>query len=195
MKWKYLFNALVVMLLCAYSFAANTYEVGGVFIKEGVLAAPDSIVFHLTFEPSDTKDTVVVNPSSATWDTTFTHTATQDERVTALYNIWYGPDMYNVVESILLRIDTTNVTTGFLQLVGDTVQAKMEVVGSLLWGVATFWNACDSCLQIYWPRDGSTPKDSVQTFSSTGTLLMTIIYKHSNVDAVLDSVIVVHEVP
>ena len=165
------------------------------FIKEGVATAPDSLVLHLTFQPSGTKDTVVTGPTSGVWDTLLTHTTTEDEVVVIVYNIWYGFDVYYATEEHRLRWDTTNVTISYLQLVGDSVQARMEKIGSLLWSVATFWNTCDSCLQIYYPFDGTSPKDSVQTFSNIGTLLMTIIYKHSNVSTVLDSVIIVHEVP
>ena len=47
----------------------------------------------------------------------------------------------------------------------------------------------DSIIRIYWPPDGTGNKDSVQYLGDDGSPLGTLIFRHANTDAVIDSTV------
>lgn len=73
------------------------------------------------------------------------------------------------------------------QAIADSARAEMERSSGFLWNLLNFWGACDSCYTVYFPDDGTSPKDSAVVYNNAGVAQMTIKYSHSNNNAVADT--------
>lgn len=87
----------------------------------------------------------------------------------------------------LTAISNVSLTAAERQAIADSARAEMERSGGFMWNLAYYFGACDSCLTVYYPNDGTSPKDSVVIYSKNGTAQMTIRYGHSNNPQVADT--------
>lgn len=71
--------------------------------------------------------------------------------------------------------------------IADSARARIERDGGFLWNLVYFWASCDGCYTVYFPDDGTSPKDSVVIYDALGVVQTVIKYKHSNNNAVLDT--------
>lgn len=192
---KTLFILLCLLFLPVVLNADATYSYGGVFYYNGNLTTPDSLHVYVSYQPSGDTVSYKSLPDSAVWDTTIDTTDVVDNYAILNYHIYFGANLLVAQETISLRLDTSSVSPQIYALTGDSVKTAIEAQGSQLWGLSTFWGTLDSALMLFYPLDGTSPKDSVQITNSSGTVLMSIIYKHSNTNTVLDSTVVYHRVP
>lgn len=87
----------------------------------------------------------------------------------------------------LTSISDVTLTAAERQAVADSARAEIERSSGFLWNLLYFWGACDQCYTVYFPDDGTSPKDSAVVYNSAGVAQMTIKYSHSNVNTVADT--------
>ena len=191
---RIIFLLILFLLISTAADSGNLINYGGVFYKEGALTKPDSLRVNMTFIPSNTDTTFLSEPDSAVWDTTVNLTNKDDLMASIDYVLWFGTSQYHANELVEMRFDSSKYTEETYQKFADSIRQELERPRGFLWAVTTFWGAQDSTRMLYYPLDGSTPKDSVQIVDSAGTLLMSILYQASNVAGVMDSTIIIHRV-
>jgi len=94
---------------------------------------------------------------------------------TAGFYVW----SYGTKEVTLTSAEKTTLTEQF--------RAEIERDEGFLWDLVYYWGACDSCKTIYYPEDGTSPKDSAVVYSANGTAKKRVVFRHSNNNAVADS--------
>jgi len=142
------------------------------FFKTGDSTLAQSSPIEIRFDTS--------NYNSNYWHRTALHSDSGSVTQTGLYAWTYGSR-------------TVTDKTGFSlsnaerQAIADSVRNELERNEGFLWSLVHFWGTSDSAITVYYPNDGSSPKDSVVIYDAAGTRKLKVIYKHSNNNTVLDS--------
>lgn len=87
----------------------------------------------------------------------------------------------------LTAISNVSLTAAERAAIADSARAEIERSDGFLWSLVYYWATCDGCYAVYYPDDGTSPKDSVAVFDDAGTKQSVIHYRNSNVSTVLDS--------
>ena len=180
---------LLLIFIGIVSVFAVDVPVNISYYQSGVLTQPDSAIINMTFYPSLEDSTYIVFPTTAIWDTLFTIADLTDQYVIIKYMVTASNDSAWANERLRLRRDTSSFLNNYYSQVSQSVTDSIERVDGMLDLFAAFWGACDSCFSVYYPEDGTSPKDSVVIFDSLGVARGKITYFHSNVGAVLDSIL------
>lgn len=96
--------------------------------------------------------------------------------------VWNNP-----IRTVTDKSDYTLAAAEYTDI-ANAVKTLMEGEGSQLWSVAYYLGALHNHTAVLFPRDGTSPKDSVVIYDGSGVAQMAIIYKHSNSSSVLDSI-------
>jgi hypothetical protein len=201
-----------ILFLAVNAYAVNTVTYGTVSYYDGLLTKPDTLQVGMLFSPSGLDTSFISLPDSAIWDTTVTITGYTDETVKIVYKLVWGSDTYYAEEKQVLRYSNDNFTTGYFHGVAessdsgqtltaseigdvaDSTRALLERAKGYLWSAMNFWGSNNKTTQIFYPNNGTKIKDSVQIVDSLGVVQISIIYKHKNVNTVLDSTVVFHRI-